>query len=174
MTSTVTTPLAGKPAARMRGNKALFFRSGGHTCGVPIAKVLRILKYQEVTPLPNATDYVMGMLNLQGRILPVLDLARRLAKRDFNLNDNACIVILQAERDGKPLAFGVAVEEVIGVVDIQTDTIQPPPPGLDGIDLTLVKGITGEARDMRLMLDADGICMPKDSEKIAAASVARN
>jgi purine-binding chemotaxis protein CheW len=172
-TSSPMTQATRMAGSRARGNKALFFRTGGHPCGVSIAKVVRILKYQELTPLPSSAAYVMGMLNLQGRILPVIDLALRLAKRAFVQNENACIVILQAEREGKTMTFGVAVEEVLGVTDILPEAIQAPPAGFDGVDLALVRGITGASRDMRLMLEVDAICPPTENEHSAAKAEAK-
>jgi purine-binding chemotaxis protein CheW len=147
---------------RGRGNKVLFFRAGGHRCGVPIARVVRILKYQDVTPLPKSAEYVMGMFNLQGKIMPVLDFSLRLANEKFIANDNSCIVILQSDRDGRMVAFGVAVEEVLGVVDVVQDSIQDPPPGMDGVDTQLVRGILGKNDDLRIMIHVDSICATKD------------
>jgi purine-binding chemotaxis protein CheW len=159
--------------SRTRGNKVLFFRAGNHRCGVPIARVVRILKYQEVTALPKSAEFVMGMFNLQGKIMPVLDFAMRLANRKFVSNENSCIVILQSEREGKSVAFGVAVEEVLGVVDVAPDSIQDPPPGVEGVDTQLVRGILGKNDDLRLMIDVDSICASKDwdnNSKDGAAS----
>ncbi len=154
----------GKRTAKSRGDKILFFRTGEHLCGIPIAGVVRILQFQHVTPLPSSQPQVMGMLNLQGRILPVLDMAMRMSRRTFQPDDNACIVVVQAERDGKPIQFGIAVEEVLGVQDISPSEIQPPPPGLDGIDLSLVKGITGSGSDLRLLIEVEGICKTQNQD----------
>jgi len=123
------------------------FRLGEEHFGVPIGAIQEVVRLPEITPVPEAPAFVEGVINLRGRILPVLDLGRR-----FRLPDRPrtrASRILVAEAGGRPV--GLIVDAVCEVVRLPGAAIEPPPPVVGGIGVDYITGV-GKLRDRLLVL----------------------
>lgn len=99
------------------------FRLEGEEFGVPIRKVREIIRMQEVTRVPHAPDFVEGVVNLRGQIVPIVDLRRRLGMSPKESDRDTRIVIV--EFDGELVGF--VVDSVTEVLRVPEDRIEPPP-----------------------------------------------
>ncbi|MDW8106770.1 MAG: chemotaxis protein CheW [Armatimonadota bacterium] len=123
---TITRNIAGaqEKHADITTEKYLVFQIGNETYGVPLLQVQEIRTYTPATRVPNAPDYVLGVINLRGNIIAVID-----ARTRFGLpplpNEEATVIVV-AQVDGK--TFGLRLDSVSDVVDIPVDQIQPTPP----------------------------------------------
>jgi purine-binding chemotaxis protein CheW len=106
--------------------KYLAFRTGGIGCGVPILKVLEIIRPLEITSLPGAPDYVRGVINLRGRIFPVLDLGLRLGLTPVPTSEQAVIMIVMCVERSRTVTVGLLVDDVSEVLHLDGAQIEPP------------------------------------------------
>jgi purine-binding chemotaxis protein CheW len=103
--------------------KIVVFRLGGEDFGAPIAQVHEILRLVEITRVPRAPKFIEGVINLRGKVIPVLDLRRRF---ELAIDANAdAHRIMEVEVDGQIL--GMIVDAVTEVISLPMDAIEPPP-----------------------------------------------
>ncbi len=128
----------------------VLFEIEGVRYGVEVERVLEIITRPEVSQVPSALDCVEGVINLRGRVLPVLDLRRR-----FHLGGDAAhathIVIMQLHSE----TAGISVDGVSQVVRIAVDAIEPPPPAITGPRARYVVGIAKLEGHLVVILDLD-------------------
>lgn len=123
--------------------QCLRFSIGKETCAVRVELVREILEVGQMTPLPLMPDFVCGVMNLRGVVVPVIDLAARLGMPPTQLGRRTCVVIVDLPgRDGEaPLTLGVLVEVVHEVFDTLPGEAEPVPRLGMRIDPTFVRGI---------------------------------
>lgn len=134
------------------------FRLGAEHFGVPIGAIQEVVRLPEITPVPEAPAFVEGVINLRGRILPVLDLGRR-----FRLPDRPrtrASRILVAEAGGRPV--GLIVDAVCEVVRLPGAAIEPPPPVVGGIGVDYITGVGKLADRLLVLLDLGRVLHPED------------
>jgi len=100
--------------------KHLTFRISDERYAVPLDRVIEIVRMQQINRVPNVPEYVRGLINLRGRVVPVMDVRLRLGLGPREYDDRTCIIVL---RDGT-LVVGAVVDRVTGVVDIAPDRIE--------------------------------------------------
>ncbi|WRS26916.1 chemotaxis protein CheW [Oscillospiraceae bacterium MB08-C2-2] len=91
--------------------------------GIPVGDVVQIVGIQKTTQLPEHPDYIKGIINLRGQIIPVIDIRLRLGKPEAIYTDRTCIIITHIEESD----FGLIVDEVDEVIDIAPSLVSPPP-----------------------------------------------
>jgi purine-binding chemotaxis protein CheW len=103
---------------------------GGEICVAPINVVREILEVGRITPIPRTPDFVRGVMNLRGAVVPVIDLAARLGFAPTQLGRRSCIVVMEASGDDEHgrLVAGLLVDAVYEVLDTHTSDIEPVPP----------------------------------------------
>ncbi len=110
---------------------------GNEVYGVDIAHIHTVITPNPITPVPQTPEYVEGVMNLRGRILPVIDLRKRFKVGDAERNDNYRIVIVEV--DG--LSAGLIVDTVSEVLRLKSDEIQQPSELLDSAEIEVITGI---------------------------------
>lgn len=104
-------------------DKYVTFKSGREYFGLKIEYVNEIIVSQEITEVPESEDYIKGLINLRGKIIPVIDVRLRFKKEPFEYNDRTCIIVINY----KDTVVGLIVEKIAEVVEIQEDNILPSP-----------------------------------------------
>ncbi len=138
------------------------FKIGSEEFGVDILKVQEINRMMQVTKVPNAPEFVDGVVNLRGRIIPVVDLRTRLQmSRKEHDKDTRIIVI---ELDGTVIGF--IVDEVSEVLRIPRNITEPPPPMVAGIDADYITAV-GKLEDrLLILLDLEKIFSTLEKDQI--------
>jgi purine-binding chemotaxis protein CheW len=95
--------------------------------GISIDTVKEILEYSNVTAIPLMPDFVKGVLNLRGEVVPVIDLSLRLGKGVTEVKERTCIVVLEIPFEQDVVTLGALVDSVTEVIDIDTSSIEPAP-----------------------------------------------
>ncbi len=103
--------------------KYLTFRSGNEFFGLEIRIVQEIIGIQKITEIPETEDYIKGLINLRGKIIPVIDVRIRFKQEPFQYTDRTCIIIILV----KGTVVGLIVESIAEVVNITKENIMPPP-----------------------------------------------
>lgn len=138
---------------------------GNEEYGVDILAVREIRGWTPVTRIPQAPSYVLGVLNLRGAIVPVLDLRLRfqLAREEYTATTVTVIVMVSGRQ------FGVVVDAVSDVVEVAPSGIRPVPDMGTTVDTEYLKGLTSVGERMVLLLDVDRLLQPQDAQMLEAA-----
>lgn len=141
--------------------KYMTFRSGNECFGLKIQYVVEIIGFQAITSIPETEDYIKGLINLRGKILPVIDVRLRFQQEPFEYNDRTCIIVVNV----KETMVGLIVEEIAGVVEIKDESIFPPPTigRVDRIQNKYVYGIGRIGDAVKLLLDPDKLLNDEDT-----------
>lgn len=104
-------------------DKYITFISGNECFGLKIEYVNEIIVFQDITEIPECEDYIKGLINLRGKIIPVVDVRIRFKQEPFEYNDRTCIIVLNV----RELVVGLIVEKIAEVVEITEDNIIKSP-----------------------------------------------
>lgn len=133
--------------------------------GVDILAVREIRGWTPVTRIPQAPSYVLGVLNLRGAIVPVIDMRLRfgLPREEYTPNTVTVIVTVAGRH------FGVVVDAVSDVLDVEAAKVRPVPDMGTTVDTEYLKGLTTVDERMVLLLDVDKLLQPQDAQMLEAA-----
>jgi purine-binding chemotaxis protein CheW len=123
------------------------FKLGTEEFGVDILKVQEINKMMNITKIPNAPAFIEGVINLRGKIIPIVDLRKRLGFREKPYDKSTRIIVVELEG----LVLGFIVDSVSEVLRIPGNTIEPPPSMVAGIESEYIEGV-GKLDDRLLIL----------------------
>lgn len=140
--------------------KYMTFKSGQEYFGLEIQYVQQIIQYQTVTMIPETEDYIKGLINLRGRIIPVVDVRLRFKQGQCEYNDKTCILVINL----RSTTVGLIVEQIAEVVELKEDNILPPPSigrGDKGHN-RYVYGIGKVGNTVKLLLDPEKLLYDED------------
>ena len=140
--------------------KYMTFKSGNEYFGLKIQYVNEIIGFQAITAIPETEDYIKGLINLRGKILPVIDVRLRFKQDPFEYNDRTCIIVINV----KDTVVGLIVEKIAEVVEIPDENILPPPliGRMDKAQNQYVYGIGRVGDSVKLLLDPDKLLNDED------------
>lgn len=129
------------------------FKSGNEYYGIKIQYVNEIVGFQDITPVPETESYIMGLINLRGKIIPVIDVQKRFGQEPSEYNDRTCIIVV----DVKATTVWLIVEKIAEAVEIKDENILPPPTisRVDRIQNKYVYGIAKVGDSVKLLLDPE-------------------
>lgn len=122
-----TTSSSDAAIVEKQDGKHLVFMLGGAGYGIPILTVLDINGLMDITPIPKAPVYIKGVINLRGKVIPVMDLRLKFGMPEKEYDKETCIIIVNISIDGKDRQIGVLVDTVSEVFDIPLTEIEAPP-----------------------------------------------
>lgn len=105
----------------------LTFMLGGETFAIGILSIKEIIEYGQLTEVPRMPDFIRGVINLRGAVVPVIDLGARFGKQPASVSRRTCVVIIEVEHEGEQQVVGVMVDAVNEVLDISPEQIEPAP-----------------------------------------------
>ncbi|NOZ10914.1 MAG: chemotaxis protein CheW [Gammaproteobacteria bacterium] len=132
-------------------NLFLTFMVGGETYGIGILAIKEILEYCDVTRVPMMPDFIQGVVNVRGSVVPVIDLSLRLGSEPTGANKRTCIVIIEAESEGEVIDIGVVVDAVNEVLEIPAGEIEATPAFGAKIRTDFIQGM-GKVQDKFIIL----------------------
>ncbi|MBQ8592099.1 MAG: purine-binding chemotaxis protein CheW [Lachnospiraceae bacterium] len=141
-------------------DKYVTFKSGQEYYGLKIQYVNEIIVFQEITEIPESEDYIKGLINLRGKIIPVIDVRIRFKKEPIEYNDRTCIVVINV----KDTVVGLIVEKIAEVVEIKEENILPSPSlgNEDKAQNRYVYGIGKVGDSVKLLLDPEKLLKDED------------
>lgn len=141
--------------ADAESHQVLTFILGSETYGVDILRVQEIRGWSEVTKIPNAPPHVLGVLNLRGSIVPIVDLRRRFNLDQAEYTAVTVIIVLSVQSAGTRRDFGVVVDGVSDVVDVQSAAVKAAPDLGSRAATDHIRGLVSVADRMVVLLDID-------------------
>nr|WP_300769074.1 chemotaxis protein CheW [uncultured Acetatifactor sp.] len=145
--------------------KYMTFKSGSEYFGLEIQYVQQIIQFQAITKIPETEDYIKGLINLRGKIIPVVDVRVRFRQGECEYTDKTCILVITV----KDTTVGLIVEQIAEVAEIQKENILPPPTigRNDKGHNKYVYGIGKVGTSVKLLLDPEKLLY--DEENVDAA-----
>ncbi len=129
----------------------LTFILGEEVYGIEIQYVTEIIGMHAITKLPELPEHIKGIINLRGKIIPVIDIRLRFKKAAIEYTDRTCIVVIDIE----DVTVGLIVDQVDEVITFEDDEIVPPPDYKTGIQNRFIAGIGKKGENVTLMLDCE-------------------
>ena len=136
--------------------KYLTFRLGDEGYGLCIEEIEEIVGLMETTAIPSAPDHIRGVVNLRGKVIPVVELRLKFGLPPVDDTNRTCIVVLGLMLRGRLTTVGVIVDEVIEVAEIAADQVDPPPSFGTSVYATSVTGVAQLDDSLVMLLDLAG------------------
>ncbi len=153
--------------ATVLAGKYLTFRLAEEEYGIEILKVQEIIKMMDITKVPRMPDFVRGVINLRGKVIPVVDLRLKFGMEAKETTEKTCVVVVQLQGTVSKITMGAIVDEVSEVLDISADQIEPPPEFGTSVDTAFILGMGKVGKKVIMLLDVDKVLSTKE---IAALS----
>jgi purine-binding chemotaxis protein CheW len=135
----------------------LTFVLNGEEYGVDILCVQEIRVWSSVTELPNKPDYIKGVINLRGIIIPIIDLRQRFGQEPLEYNEQTVTIILRSQNSQKTMAVGIVVDAVSEVYKFDRKSIRTPPAFGNNIDRCFLQGLATIEDKLIILLDSNSL-----------------
>lgn len=149
-------------------NQLLTFKLGNETYGIEINKVREILTYPVVTPIPDASHWVKGVINLRGEVAPIIDLRIRFSINNEPIYNEQTIIIAVKTQDARMI--GLVVDEVSDMENVEMDKLYPAPDMGTSIAPKYLKGLFKKDEKMIVILDIDKILDKEEMQHLSRHS----
>jgi purine-binding chemotaxis protein CheW len=140
----------------------LSFNLGGEDYGVDILRVQEIKGWEEVRPLPDTPNYIKGVLDLRGIIVPIIDLRRRFNLDIVSYTPTTVIIVLSVKKEEKPYVIGIVVDGVSDVVNVKCSEVRKAPDLGTHINTRYIMGMFTQDDRMVVLLDIDRLFNPDE------------
>lgn len=160
--------VAVKERTQAREGKYLTFTLGREEYGIEILKVREIIGYMDITAVPRAPEYIKGVINLRGQVIPVLDLRSRFGMDTAEVTDQTCIIVVEINQQGRRFNTGLVVDQVQEVLDIDGENIEDTPQFGSEVKTDFILGIGKVETSIKILLDIDKVLGNVSVGEIAA------
>ncbi len=148
------------------GGRFLTFFLSNEEYGFEILKVQEIIGFQLITPIPNTPEFIRGVINLRGKIIPVLDLRAKFGMNPVETTSASSIIVVRLDS----LEMGILVDKVSEVLEIAPGNIDPVPYFGIGIDTNFILGLGKSQSKVRILLNIDEVLSTDEVVKIHAST----
>jgi purine-binding chemotaxis protein CheW len=145
---------------------ALTFTLNEEIFALDIKSVKEVLDYTKITKVPKTPNYMLGVINLRGNVVPVVDLKMKFNMPQSEITVNTCIIILEVEIEGSNSTIGIIADSVKEVVDFEENSIEDPPKIGLSLNINFIKGIAKRDDDFVIILDIDKVFSVEDISHI--------
>jgi len=160
---------AARQDAAAQGRQYLTFSVSGEAFAIPISVIKEIIEYRQPTDVPMMPGYIRGVINLRGRVVPVIDLAVRFGRARGDVTKRTCIVILEIAQGGERQDISVVVDTVSAVVDIADGDIEPPPQFGAKLRADFISGMGKIAEKFVIILDVEHVLSIEELSMLGGA-----
>ncbi len=157
-------------------NQLVIFELEGENYGVDIAAVEGIIKIQEITSVPHAPEFVEGIINLRGAVLPVIDMRKRFGLELVEVTRDTRIIVVEtalltSDSGTEGTAVGMIVDAVNEVLRIPAEDIEPPSPMVTTVDSTFITGIAKVDERLIILLDLGQVLSMQEQAELQVLPV---
>ncbi len=143
-------------------NSYLSFKIGNEEFAVHVNSILNILEMVQITEVPRSPDYMKGVINLRGTVLPIIDIRLRFGLTQTVYTDKTCIVVMEVNIDNQKILVGSLVDEVISVLEFSNDDILPAPSIGSNYESEFIEGMVKIDDKLIMILDINKIYTVND------------
>jgi len=150
-------------------SQAVSFRLANEEYGLNIMDVQEIILPGEITQIPEVPAYIRGIINLRGKVIPIVDLRQRFGLEVSPQTEQTRIVVVNTKSG---ITFGVVVDAVSEVIRVEANQVEPPPTGLAGLDRSYIRGLLKQETRIMILLDMESVLSNDDQTLLANSSTA--
>lgn len=151
---------------KILAGKYLTFRLESEEFAIGITKVKEIIVMQAVTKVPRTPEYIRGVINLRGKVIPVIDLRVKFGMRPIENSERTCIVVVNIENIKSSIMMGVVIDEVKEVLDIKSECIEQTPSFGTTIDTSFILGIGKVGLAVKMLLDIEKVLKTNEIDTV--------
>ena len=140
----------------------LTFNLADDVFAIDVIKAKEILDFSDVTQVPQTPDYMLGVINLRGSVVPVIDMRRKFNIESVDLTRDSCIVVVEVDVDGDSVTVGALADSVREVIDLDPTQIEPPPRIGTRLNTEFIKGMGNLDDRFVIILDIDKVFSTDD------------
>jgi len=145
-----------------RAGKYLTFQLGSEEFAIQVLRVREIMGVQEITAVPQTASYVKGVINLRGKVIPVVDLRLKFGLPEMEYTQRTCIIVVQVQAAAEKLPIGVIVDAVSEVLTLQASEIEDTPDFGNGVATPYLLGMAKIKGKVKILLDIDRVLSAQD------------
>ena len=142
--------------------KYLTFALANEEYGLEILKVREIFGYMEITAVPQTPHYVMGVINLRGQVIPVIDLRAKFGMDTTDVTEQTCIIVVEITQNQQKFDTGIVVDHVSEVLDIPGENIEATPQFGSSVNTDFILGMGKIGDTVKILLDIDKVMAGDD------------
>lgn len=146
--------------------KYLTFSLAEEEYGIGILKIKEIIGMMAITTIPNTPDFVNGVINLRGKVIPVIDLRQRFNIGRIDYTDRTCIIVVEIESESGILLIGTVVDSVSEVLNIRSEDIEETPAFGTGMNTDYILGMAKMDGGVKILLDIDRVLTVEEISKL--------
>ncbi len=170
MTRPGNTELDGQGLGGMKEGKYLTFHLAEEEFGIGILKVKEIIGMMPFTPIPRTPEFVKGVINLRGKVIPVIDLRLKFGMDSIPYDDRTCIVVAQVRAVEGTTSIGIVVDAVNEVANVKAEDVEPTPSFGISLDTAYILGMAKSGEAVRILLDIDRVLGEDDMALLSQAA----
>jgi purine-binding chemotaxis protein CheW len=159
----------GTPNAMEKAGKYLSFRLAKEEFAIDVLSVREIMGMQEVTSVPQTPAYVKGVINLRGKVIPVVDLRLKFGLPELDYTQRTCIIVVQIEGEAGKMLMGAIVDGVSEVLTLQAADIEETPDFGDGTSAPYILGMAKIKNKVKILLDINMVLTAQEVQKLETA-----
>ncbi|CCK81080.1 CheW3: chemotaxis protein CheW [Desulfobacula toluolica Tol2] len=141
----------------MKTGKYLTFNLVEEEYGIGILKVKEIIGMMPITSVPRTPDFVKGVINLRGKVIPVIDLRLKFGMNSIPYSDRTCIIVVEVDSNDMTVQIGIVVDSVSEVLNISEAEIEETPAFGTRLDTTYIMGMAKTQGGVKILLDIDHV-----------------
>lgn len=168
MQATLATPADAPGKADERAGKYLTFHVGQEEFGIRVLKVREIMGIQDITAVPHTPAYVKGVINLRGKVIPVLDLRLKFGLPDLAYNQRTCIIVVQIQGESGPMLMGIVVDGVSEVLNLAGAEVEDTPDFGGSFSTPYILGMAKVKGKVKILLDIDRVLTSQEVQGLGS------
>lgn len=149
----------------IKTGKYLTFSLESEEYGIGILKVKEIIGMLPITSVPRTPEFVKGVINLRGKVIPVIDLRSKFGMKSISYNDRTCIIVVEIDASESTVLIGIVVDTVSEVLNIKEDEIEETPAFGTKLDTRYILGMAKQDGGVKILLNIDKVL---SSDEMAA------
>ena len=152
----------------LKGPETESVKLGSGEYGIEILRVREIIGVMDVTYVPGTPDFVRGVINLRGKIIPVIDLKYKFGLGEAEITEKSCIIVVDVNSNGRVIQTGLLVDSVSEVLDVGDEDIEETPSFGDGVRVDFILGMAKVGDRVKILLDVDKVLSTAEMLQVAS------
>ena len=135
----------------------LTFAVSNERYGINILKVQEIIGLSPITKVPKSKSYLKGVINLRGKIVPLIDLRLKFGIEEIPYNEKTCVIVVNVKKGEDSISVGVIVDTVLEVIDFAPSDVEPAPEYGNGVDVEFITGMGKRDDNLNILIDIETV-----------------
>ena len=153
-----------------KAGKYLTFKLAEEDYGISLLKVREIIGMMPITSVPRTPEFVKGVINLRGKVIPVTDLRLRFGMPESAYTERTCIIVVEIRNDASTVQMGIVVDAVTEVLPVREEEIEPAPEFGASVDTRYILGMANMEGAVKILLDIDRVLTADEIDALVDAA----